>query len=83
MLGSARYEIKLYGEVNAAALARAWASKMQYLFNACLEAGDTTRAFSPEEKAKWPEPSELSRVEREMGGSRQAMKRIAQIRQLG
>lgn len=80
---SARFEIALYGEENAAALARAWSSKMQFLLSACLKVGDDLHKFSPEELAKWPEPSDLGRVSRDMAGVAKAQKRIVQIRQLG
>ena len=79
---SARYEIALYGEEHAAALARVWCAKMQYLFNVCLEREDDRHALSPAEVAAWPEPSDLGRIERELRGIRQVPLRIAQIRNL-
>lgn len=79
---SARFELSLYGEANAAVLARAWCSKMQFMLHLCKKLGDDLHAFSLEEKADWPEPSELGIAERELMASKRAVARIAQIRNL-
>jgi hypothetical protein len=79
---SARYEISTYGEENASALARAWCSKMQFLFNHCQKLGDDLHKLSPEELEQWVPPSDLQRVERQLADSRQAQQRLRQLRAL-
>jgi len=49
---SARYEITAYGERRAAALAKAWCSKTQFLLSRCLKAGDGRLAFPEEQKTE-------------------------------
>ena len=80
---SACYEISLYGDHHAAVLARSWRSKMQFLYNQCRRLGDDLHDFSDEEKAAWPEPSDLTLAERELASVPRARARIQQIRNLG
>ena len=79
---SARFELSLYGEANAAILARSWCCKMQYIFNMCHMHKDDLHVFTAAEKAAWPEPSDLAGAARELAGSNRALTRIAQIREL-
>jgi hypothetical protein len=77
---SARYEISTYGEENAAAFARSWCSRMQYVFNICCAHEDQEHKLTPKEIENWPEPSEFCRLDRELAGSTRAQQRLAQIK---
>jgi hypothetical protein len=81
---SARYELSLYGDATAAVLARAWAAKMQYMFNLCMANHDPLLAITDELIQAWPEPSEFSTlsVGCQSDQSRRLSNRIRQIRDL-
>ena len=83
MRKSARYEINAYGEEYAAIFARAWCSKMQFLFGECQKRGDNKHAFASDEQGRWVPPSDLARLETDLKGSERAMRRLADIRALG
>jgi len=78
---SARYELSVYGEHVAGVLARAWAGKMQYMFNLCCSQGDTV-ALTAEQLAGWQEPSDLTQVAQNKKVPAILARRIRQIREL-
>lgn len=79
---SARYEISLYGQEAAAAMARCWASKMQYMFNICIQLEDELHKLTASELKQWPCPSEFFNLRTELAGSRKGLHRLDQIQVL-
>jgi len=79
---SASYHFSTYGQDIAALLARTWAAKMQYCFNAILLKAKGSEASDKDLFALWQEPSEFTQLAEKSAGRQQVMKRVDQIRQL-
>ena len=82
MARSARFEISLYTEEWAAALARCWCHRMQFLLNLSLEHQNVQHIFTQAELDAWVEPSELASAEMGLWNVPRARRRILEIRSL-
>jgi hypothetical protein len=77
---TARFEIALYGEANAAVLARGWAHKMQWHYTRYVASGGEHYVFPAAELAMYREPTEFVRVATALHDTAQARRRVAAIR---
>ena len=79
---SAVFTFRTYGPESAAALARAWAAKMQFVFNLCRASRDPEHAPTQQELEAWPEQPEFSTCAQRSASVAAVMKRVQQIRRL-
>ena len=82
MFKTARWDIDLYDMPMAYGMARAWIHIMQSFFEKAVIAGDNQVKFSAADIAAYEEPAELQRVAIALGKSKQAQKRVQEIRRL-
>jgi hypothetical protein len=82
---SARFDLKAFPDGIAQVLARAWAHRMQFFYDlgvAIQRDGAAFRPFSPDEQDSYQETAEFRTAAGELGGHRQGIVRVNQIRAL-
>ena len=79
---SGRYEVNVYPDGTSAVLARAWAHRMQFFFNAHKVVPVQKGAFSIGTVNSYVEPTEFTRFATGYGGAAPYSKRVLQIRKL-